>query len=682
MPIHKLLVAIALGLTVLTGCKSSQEKLLGTADELTPADSLILAVGDTRDIPRLLAVIDSVEQRGELTLAKSIFFRTVAYNMQGEYRSSFELYNLLADIDVMAITDPGELECYVYSYDNYVRLLCDLKRYDAALREAYAVDRKLREAGQPSFVDRPNIARTIGDCQLNIGQTEKAADSYQRALRSIRERLATCHDPLDYRECQQTITAIAMAYIHSGYYAEAVPWMTLQDSMFEAAQKHPLRDSVYVDEMKAEISYCKALLAEAQGRDAFAERAYQDYLSTNTAKRLGSIINGSEFLMKTHRYSEAADNYSRLDQFMQESGTEANLENIGRYMLPKYRANLLAGRKDSALNVAIQIAEAYDSALIRQKLGDAAILSTVFDTEGKERQIAEQRAELSHQREVGIGIGLFLIVLFFSIYTIFRRQAYRKLDATNRELLIAKEKAEESARMKSKFIKQISHEVRTPLNVLSGFTQVLTAPDIELSGEDLQSINHKIVENSERITQLVDKMLDLSEVNNFSIIECQDTVLPVEIADLAIEHSGINFATHLKFELQMMSHTETEPIVTNCKSAVKALSLLLDNAIKFTRPVGSKARLGGERLAHVTLQVEVLKKKVLFIVEDTGIGVPPEEAEHIFEEFVQLDEYYDGTGIGLSIARSLARHMNGDVVLDTAYTGGARFVLTLPVKPH
>ena len=682
MPIHKLLVAIALGLTVLTGCKSSQEKLLGTADELTPADSLILAVGDTRDIPRLLAVIDSVEQRGELTLAKSIFFRTVAYNMQGEYRSSFELYNLLADIDVMAITDPGELECYVYSYDNYVRLLCDLKRYDAALREAYAVDRKLREAGQPSFVDRPNIARTIGDCQLNIGQTEKAADSYQRALRSIRERLATCHDPLDYRECQQTITAIAMAYIHAGYYAEAVPWMTLQDSMFEAAQKHPLRDSVYVDEMKAEISYCKALLAEAQGRDAFAERAYQDYLSTNTAKRLGSIINGSEFLMKTHRYSEAADNYSRLDQFMQESGTEANLENIGRYMLPKYRANLLAGRKDSALNVAIQIAEAYDSALIRQKLGDAAILSTVFDTEGKERQIAEQRAELSHQREVGIGIGLFLIVLFFSIYTIFRRQAYRKLDATNRELLIAKEKAEESARMKSKFIKQISHEVRTPLNVLSGFTQVLTAPDIELSGEDLQSINHKIVENSERITQLVDKMLDLSEVNNFSIIECQDTVLPVEIADLAIEHSGINFATHLKFELQMMSHTETEPIVTNCKSAVKALSLLLDNAIKFTRPVGSKARLGGERLAHVTLQVEVLKKKVLFIVEDTGIGVPPEEAEHIFEEFVQLDEYYDGTGIGLSIARSLARHMNGDVVLDTAYTGGARFVLTLPVKPH
>ena len=130
MPIRKLLIVVALGLTVLTGCQSNKENALGVAEKLTPTDSLILAVGDTRDIPRLLAVIDSVEKRGELTLPKSIFYRTVAYNMQGEFRSSFELYNLLADIDVKAITDSGDLECYIYSYDNYVRLLCDMKRYD------------------------------------------------------------------------------------------------------------------------------------------------------------------------------------------------------------------------------------------------------------------------------------------------------------------------------------------------------------------------------------------------------------------------------------------------------------------------------------------------------------------------------------------------------------------------
>ena len=66
------------------------------------------------------------------------------------------------------------------------------------------------------------------------------------------------------------------------------------------------------------------------------------------------------------------------------------------------------------------------------------------------------------------------------------------------------------------------------------------------------------------------------------------------------------------------------------------------------------------------------------MVEDNGIGIPLEEAEHIFDEFVQLDEYYEGTGIGLTVARSLARRMNGDIILDTTYTSGARFIFSLP----
>jgi signal transduction histidine kinase len=82
----------------------------------------------------------------------------------------------------------------------------------------------------------------------------------------------------------------------------------------------------------------------------------------------------------------------------------------------------------------------------------------------------------------------------------------------------------------------------------------------------------------------------------------------------------------------------------------------------------------------VCLKVAMLdKENVSFNVEDTGIGVPNNEAEHIFDEFVQLDEYYEGTGIGLTVARSLARRLGGDVVLDTTYTSGARFIMTLPL---
>lgn len=77
--------------------------------------------------------------------------------------------------------------------------------------------------------------------------------------------------------------------------------------------------------------------------------------------------------------------------------------------------------------------------------------------------------------------------------------------------------------------------------------------------------------------------------------------------------------------------------------------------------------------------MSVAAGRLFFSVEDTSIGIPHKEAERIFDEFVQLDEYYDGTGIGLTVARSLVRSIGGDIILDTAYIGGSRFVMTLPI---
>lgn len=232
--------------------------------------------------------------------------------------------------------------------------------------------------------------------------------------------------------------------------------------------------------------------------------------------------------------------------------------------------------------------------------------------------------------------------------------------------------------MKTKFIQQISHEVRTPLNVLSGFSQVLATPDIEIDSNDLQDISKKIVENSDRITKLVDKMLDLSMINSNADIECQDVISPTVVAQEAIAKSGIQKAAHLNFQLELSPEVKDALFRTHQKSAVKALTLLLDNAIKFTHPLAFKGQRSDSQQARVVLSVTANQEQVVFTIEDTGIGIPLEQAENVFTEFVQLDEYSDGTGIGLSIARSLARHMKGDIVLDTSYTEGARFVMSLP----
>lgn len=664
-------------------CTSRQNPLTTTsggfndASGFNRADSIISDVGDTRDHRRTLEVIDSLEKTGELSLPKLIFYRTISYNMLGQYRASLRLYSQLADIDVKSLTNQADMDTYIYSYNNYVRVLCDMKRYDLALREANAADRKLRSVGYNTFLDHHDVAQIIGECQLYLGQTALAAQSFQKSLQGIHARLAKYHDPLDYRECQKTMNAIAKCYMETECYDEVTPWIMAQDSLFAIADKHPRRDSVFIDEMKADIYYSKALLAQAQGRDDEAEQAFSEYQTTHLAKQLGSIIHSSEYLIEAKRYEEAAQNYHLLDHFLLESGYKANFENFGRYMLPKFRANLLAGHLDTALRAATVVADYYDSAVVRQRRIDSDLLTTFYDTEGKERQIAEQRAELSQQRLWTVVFVALIFVLFFIIYAIQRRRAYRKLDATNRQLVLANERAEESSRMKTKFIQQISHEVRTPLNILSGFSQVLATPDIEIESEELQVISQKIVENSDRITKLVDKMLDLSLVNSQADIECHDTVTAAELALMAAKESGIREVEHLDFQLQISPEAESLNIVTNRKSAVKALVMLLDNAIKFTHPQVFQNHQADHQKARVTLGVSGIQQQVVFVVEDTGIGIPPEQAENIFTEFVQLDDYSDGTGIGLSIARSLARQMKGDVILDTTYTDGARFVMTL-----
>ena len=668
-------------LMAVAGCTAPQHRSLNFKDSegYNHADSVVSDIGDERDFARLLVVVDSFERAGELTPVRAIFYKTIAYNIMGQQQHALNLYYKLAAVDVKALESQADLESYIYSYKDYVRLLCNMRSYDRVLREAYHADRKLKEAGYDSFVDHQDIAQMIGECQLYLNQAPQAAEHFAKSLQTMRKRLVTNHDPLDLLECQKTMNAIARGYIHTGRYDEATPWIARQDSLFAAADNHPQRDSVYVDEMKAEINYSKALLAHAQGREAEAERAFADYQSTELANQLGSVINANEYLMLTHRYEEAAQRYTQLERFLKESGYQVDLETFGRYLMPKFRANMLAGHRDSALQVAIQVAEVYDSALARQKMSDADLLTTIYDTEGKERQIAEQRAELSQQRLFTVAIVTVILIIFFLIYTIQRRKAYRALNATNRQLMLANERAEESSRMKTEFIQKISHEVRTPLNLLSGYSQVLGNMDIEIDEEELQDICGKIVQNSERITSMVDKFIDMSMIYSNTGIECLDTVSPAAVAEQAVEMSEIRKTAHLDFEIRVSPEAEALHFVVNQKMAVKALYLLLDNAIKFTHPLVLEGRKDRRSKAHVTLRIGSDSDQVTFVVEDTGIGVPSEQAEHIFDEFVQLNKYSEGTGIGLSIARSLVRRMNGEITLDTIYTDGARFVMSLPL---
>ena len=164
-------------------------------------------------------------------------------------------------------------------------------------------------------------------------------------------------------------------------------------------------------------------------------------------------------------------------------------------------------------------------------------------------------------------------------------------------------------------------------------------------------------------------------------MECYDKVTAVQIVTEAINASGIEKASHLEFDLLIAPDAKDVRIQTNLAAAVRSLSLVLDNARKFTAPAEGRPHTPpSDQLQKVVLRLTGLSGRLFFSVEDTGIGIAHKDAERIFDEFVQLDEFYDGTGIGLTVARSLARRIGGDIKVDTAYIGGSRFVMTLPIK--
>ena len=173
--------------------------------------------------------------------------------------------------------------------------------------------------------------------------------------------------------------------------------------------------------------------------------------------------------------------------------------------------------------------------------------------------------------------------------------------------------------------------------------------------------------NAVQTAQLANSILNLNDVEMETAIQTEDNCQVTDITSQAIRESGIDKCGYLDFKNQIAEEAQAMMLFTNQVMATRVLVNLLDNAMKFTTS------------GSVTLLTTTDGTNVEFSVEDTGTGIAAEDAEKIFEPFTKLNSYFDGAGCGLTVARSIARRLNGDVKLDTEHTGGARFVFTLPI---
>lgn len=268
----------------------------------------------------------------------------------------------------------------------------------------------------------------------------------------------------------------------------------------------------------------------------------------------------------------------------------------------------------------------------------------------------------AHNRTIAFSIGILLLGLLVAAlsYIILSRRRHMK------QLKKAYDHALESDRMKTAFIKNVSHEVRTPLNIISGFAQVISNPDLASGIEDRQKIADMMQKNARIITSLIDEMLELSNSETAKDVVKEDQVeLNKVLRDLLQENKNLaSKETVLRFESSL---NEDYVITTNKMMLKRIVSSLVDNAIKNT----SKGA--------VTLKVAADKENLTLIVEDTGKGIPANEAEHIFERFFKIDSFKEGLGLGLPLCRSMTERLGGTVRLDTEYKTGARFIVTLPL---
>ena len=260
---------------------------------------------------------------------------------------------------------------------------------------------------------------------------------------------------------------------------------------------------------------------------------------------------------------------------------------------------------------------------------------------------------------VTILLALLVALLF---YTVMSRRRHMK------QLKRAYNHALESDKIKTAFIQNISHEVRTPLNIISGFAQVIAEPELVNSIEERKDIAAMMQKNTRQITSLIDEMLALAmneaqeSVNKNDHVEINDLM-----RDLLQENQGnVNKDTRLDFQTTLPDDFK---ILTNESLLKSILNALLDNAIKNTTN------------GQIVIKADIDDEQMLTLaVEDTGCGIPAAEAEHIFERFVKLDTFKEGIGLGLPLCRTLADKLGGSVKLDTTYQKGARFIVRLPIE--
>ena len=315
----------------------------------------------------------------------------------------------------------------------------------------------------------------------------------------------------------------------------------------------------------------------------------------------------------------------------------------------------MAGRWEDAYNALRKQTAANDSVV-------NVILMNSMQGYRDELTIYDLERKSAKARTITLSIIIILLLLLIIALAYITSSRHRHM----KQLKRAYERAMESDRMKAAFIQNMSHEVRTPLNVITGFAQILANPELNSDAEGRKDMAQMMLKNTHIITNQIDTMLELSINEASGAASKDDAVVLNKLLKEVMQENEQDVEPGIAFTLDTSLDDDFQ-LQTNKLMLRRMVNALLDNAIKNTTE------------GHITLKVSTDQANVNIVVEDTGSGIPAAEAEHIFERFFKIDSFKSGLGLGLPLCRMIATRLGGTIQLDSDYHEGARFVVTLPI---
>ena len=435
-------------------------------------------VGETRNYARILELADSLQAQGDLTEVNANRWRGVAYYYQGLHRTSEFYYKKAVNAE---IKDENDALNYNKSARRLATILLKKGDYEGALRVAMDALEIMRQNGSGSDSDLAILINAVGCCQLNLGRTELAAQNFDESYQLFAKLAAS--DTTGHRGqlAYNGACSIVDEYLKVHLYEKALLWIGHAEEQVRDYEKLPVADAKVIESSLAKVNLMRAIALQNTGQTKEAAAAYRLAAQTRYGKSSEGRLYVNDYLVAAHRFEEAADNFRDLDRLLRQSDITLTLDNIQQYLLPKYRANVGANRKDSAIAIGIQISNALDSAVNSAKQNDAAELATMYDTQRKEAEIAQHKENITYQRLIYTGIALVLVITFFIIYTLHKRESTHRLQVAHTKLQHAYDQLEETTAAKER----IESELRIARDI-----QMSMVPNIfpDYEGLDIYAI--------------------------------------------------------------------------------------------------------------------------------------------------------------------------------------------------